>query len=397
MCEYLDAAKGRKVNRYYVIKLQDKVRALEAELDRYTDEAADYPSTNEDIVRPGGMIRLSVSDETPRYLGPSSGIAMTRLLMEEAKRYTETNSVSELIPEVRARRLARMQSIHATTPGHKKSYPMVSERPAEGLPTRAMATKLLEVFWKKCQIFWPALHEQTLHTQVEEVYNGDNDTFKSFIIRMVFAISMQKLDTQYAGLADSYYQAAMKHFQEVVRPKDLKTLQCLVLVGQYSLITPTRTPIYYVIGLATRICQQEGLTEEATITTGYNLNPQLIDLRRRLVWIIATMEFGLSYYMGRPIGLAKGDDRMDVDFFATVDDEFITPEGIKEAPPSLNKQLAVHFYKMRLYQAEIRRALYEKKRAEPNDDSHHWFQNMEAKLKGWQDSTPSDFPWAAKW
>lgn len=155
VCEYLDAAKGRKINRFYVIKLQDKVRALEAELDQYTDDAADYPRTNEDIIRPGGMIRLSVSDETPRYLGPSSGIAMTRLLMEEAKRYTETNSVSELIPEVRARRQARMQSIQMTGAPNvrKKSFPMMSEHPAETLPNRNVAQKLINGFYQKCKYF----------------------------------------------------------------------------------------------------------------------------------------------------------------------------------------------------------------------------------------------------
>lgn len=155
VCEYLDAAKGRKINRYYVIKLQDKVRALEAELDQYTDEAADYPKSSEDIVRPGGMIRLSVSDETPRYLGPSSGIALTRLLMEEAKRFTDSKSIGELIPEVRARRQARMQSIQmagtGTLTGHKKSYPMISELPAESLPKRAVANKLIDAFNQKCE------------------------------------------------------------------------------------------------------------------------------------------------------------------------------------------------------------------------------------------------------
>lgn len=99
------------------------------------------------------MIRLSVSDETPRYLGPSSGIAMSRLLMEEAKRYTETNSVSELIPEVRARRQARMQSIQMTGApnARKKSYPMMSEHPAESLPTRQVADKLVQAFYQKCK------------------------------------------------------------------------------------------------------------------------------------------------------------------------------------------------------------------------------------------------------
>ncbi len=39
---------------------------------------------------------------------------------------------------------------------------------------------------------------------------------------MVMAISLQKLDTPHAGLADSYYLASMHYFEEVVRPKDLQ-------------------------------------------------------------------------------------------------------------------------------------------------------------------------------
>lgn len=152
-CEYLDTAKGKKINRYYVIKLQDKVRALEAELAQYTDDENDYPRTTEDIVRPGGMVRVRASDETSRYLGPSSGIAMTRLLMEEAKKYTDSHRISDLIPAVRARSQARMQSIQMTGPSgeRKKSYPMVSESPAEGLPSRATAEKLLGLFHQKCK------------------------------------------------------------------------------------------------------------------------------------------------------------------------------------------------------------------------------------------------------
>lgn len=107
------------------------------------------------MVRPGGLVRLDERDETPRYLGPSSGIAMTRLLMEEAKRYTESNKISELIPDVRSRRsdrLNRMQSVISMggsvsgPSGRKKSYPMVSAYPAEELPTRPMAERLMDVF-----------------------------------------------------------------------------------------------------------------------------------------------------------------------------------------------------------------------------------------------------------
>lgn len=418
----MDTAKGKKINRYYVIKLQDKVRALEAELAQYTDDGNDYPKTTEDIVRPGGMIRLKASDETSRYLGPSSGIAMTRLLMEEAKRYTASNRISDLIPEVRARGQARMQSIQMTGPpsGRKKSYPMLSERPADGLPSRTTMDRLIELFIQKCtlytfgplkqinvskgiltrllaQVFWPVLHEKIFEKDVEAVYNGDEDPYKNFVVRMVIAIALQKFDSQYAGLADSYYLAAMKYAEAVIRPKDLNTLQCLVLIGHYSLLTPTRTPVYYVIGLATRICQQEGLTDEQTITAGYNINAQTIDLRRRLVWIIAVMDFGLSYHMGRPSGFATGNDKLDVSIFSTADDEHITVNGISAGAPSPRKTFAAHFYKSRELQTEIRRTLYEQKRPEPNNDSHPWYGAIERKLKTWVDGAPDQPQWSPSW
>lgn len=131
---------------------------MEAELSQFTDDDNDHPESAEDIVRPGGLVKLSESDETPRYLGPSSGIAMTRLLMDQAKRYTDSQRISELFPDVRARRmdrLDRMQSIvhmGASISGpsgmaaRKKNFPMVSEIPAQTLPARQVADKLVEVF-----------------------------------------------------------------------------------------------------------------------------------------------------------------------------------------------------------------------------------------------------------
>ena len=71
---------------------------------------------------------------------------MTRLLMEEAKRFTQSNRISDLIPDLRARRQNRMQSIQMTA---SKSYPTTSEQPAEELPSRETARRLVEIFKQK--------------------------------------------------------------------------------------------------------------------------------------------------------------------------------------------------------------------------------------------------------
>lgn len=74
---------------------------------------------------------------------------MTRLLMEEAKRYTQSNRVSDLIPDLRARRQNRMQSIQMS---NTKNYPTLSEVPAEELPSRDTANRLVEIFKQKGEL-----------------------------------------------------------------------------------------------------------------------------------------------------------------------------------------------------------------------------------------------------
>lgn len=161
VCEYFDTTKGKKISRYYVVKLQEKVRALEAELGQFTEEE-DFPRNNEELLRPGGLVRLNESDETPRYLGPSSGIAMTRMVMEEAKRYTDSSRISELVPSVRDRRPAAapdvtngtaMRSMSFSIPlsasSRKKSFPMISGVPAVNLPSRVIVDRLLEVYQQR--------------------------------------------------------------------------------------------------------------------------------------------------------------------------------------------------------------------------------------------------------
>jgi hypothetical protein len=67
--------------------------------------------------------------------------------MEEAKKYTDSRSIRELVPEVRQRRTP-VQSPESSSE-RKKSYPMISAVAAQTLPSRLVTDKLLEVFNQK--------------------------------------------------------------------------------------------------------------------------------------------------------------------------------------------------------------------------------------------------------
>ena len=242
------------------------------------------------------------------------------------------------------------------------------------------------------QYLYPVLHEPTFRDVVRDVYQGSVDSYKNFTLRIVIAISMQKLDTQYAGLADSYYLAALPYLENTIRARDLGTLQAFALIAQYSMTTPTRTAAYWVVGLATKLCQELGMTDEATIghdRLGRPLDAIETDLRRRMFWICTSLELGLAHSLGRPSAFGTTHDHIDIKEFLPVDDTFIKSTGVVQgSPPSMKKRIAMHFMKMRLLQLEIRRTLYMQKRQTPVNDMDPWFVQMEAKMNDWVSSSP---------
>ncbi|KAF2672192.1 hypothetical protein BT63DRAFT_191025 [Microthyrium microscopicum] len=388
-CEYFDQAKGVKIPRHYVVHLQHKVRDLERQLEAL--ESEDLEPDPESLVRDGAAVRIQEHDES-KFLGPSSGIAITRLVMHLAKRFTQSESINDIVTQDKAQEIKETFEEEEKKPT-SKVYPQISDVAAPDLPDRGLANVLVNLFHAKVTAMYPFLHEPTFWQEVDELYAGSTDPYQNFAVRMVFAISLQRTSTEYAGLADSFYLAALKYLEKAVEPMNVRTIQCFCLIGAYSLLTPTRTAVYYVIGLSCRLAQALGLCDEKTIAISPNGKPANvleIDMRRRLFWCVMNMEYALAYSMGRASSFATSLDHLDVQWYRVVDDEYITKDGVNpNAPMSLKKWVSIHFMKMRLLQVEIRRKLYQKKRPTPRDHNDPWFKEMEDKLIDWRDATPT--------
>ncbi|QIX02087.1 hypothetical protein AMS68_007604 [Peltaster fructicola] len=330
-----------------------------------------------------------------KFLGPASGIAIARLVMQLAKQFTDAKSIKDIVPDVEAAQSKSLYEQEQAKPT-SKVYPVTSNVAAPDLPNRSLADILVQLYKLKVQPMYPALHEPTLDRDFELVYTTPEEAtdFQNFTVRMVIAISLQKMDTQYAGLADSFYLAALRFMRPCVQKMDITSLQCFALMAEYSLLTPTRTAIYFVMGIALRLVQSLGFHEEKGIThnkDGTRATALEIDMRRRMFWCIFVMECGLAHALGRPCILATNQDHIDVQWFEMCEDKYITDAGIDPAAqPTLKKWITIHFFKMRLLQLEIRRKLYLRKRPEPKDDSDPWFIQMDAKLAAWRDASPDN-------
>lgn len=344
------------------------------------------------MARGAGLIKFSENDES-RFLGPSSGIAITRFVMELAKQYTKNKSIKDIVPTHTAQEIKEKFDVESAKPT-SKVYPLISSVAAPSLPSHDLMERLIDLYMAKAQYMLPLLHEPTFRQEIQAVYGGSTDPKLNFQLRLVIAISMQRLDRQYAGLADSYYLAALPFLDAAVRRMDLASLQCFALIAQYSLLTPTRTASYWVVGIAARLCQDLGLCEESTISQSaecVRFNTLEVDMRRRLFWIITSMEYGLAHSLGRPSCFGVSVDHINVKFFELCDDRYITPTGLLPGHhPIMKKCISIHFLRMRLLQAEIRRTLYLKRRDVPVSEEDPWFDYMLTKIDAWMAESPKN-------
>lgn len=390
-CEYYDSAKNRTIPRTYITSLQETVRKLNEEL-KSLEKEEEYEPDHEAMARGAGLVKFSENDES-RFLGPSSGIAITRFVMEFAKQKSTRGTITDVVPHHAAQEIKEKFDAESSK-NTSKVYPLISSVAATELPNRALMDSLIEIYMVKAQYMLPLLHEPSFRRELQSVYDGSTDPTLNFQVRLVVAISMQKLDKQYAGLADSFYLAALPFLTGAVQKMDLSTLQCFALIAQYSLLTPTRTAAYWVVGIAAKLCQELGLCEEETIhrpPSGGRPNALEVDMRRRLFWIILSMEYGLSHSLGRPSAFGVTVDNINVNFFELCDDRFISADGLLPGHHAIMKKcISIHFFKMRLLQAEIRRTLYLRKRDTPTQDTDPWFQQMLKKMDDWVRDCPKN-------
>lgn len=92
-------------------------------------------------------MRIQESDET-KFLGPSSGITITRLVMQLAKQFTDSKSISEIVPDARAKSIKATFDEEDKKPT-SKVYPLISDVAAEELPNRDLTNLLVELFYGK--------------------------------------------------------------------------------------------------------------------------------------------------------------------------------------------------------------------------------------------------------
>ncbi|CAN3367554.1 pyrimidine pathway regulatory protein 1 [Diutina catenulata] len=184
-----------------------------------------------------------------------------------------------------------------------------------------------------------------------------------YFLNMCFAIASSAKHLQYPiSISASFRFAACKYFDKVHASADhLEALSGILLFAVYSTMRPTYPGVWYTLGSALRLCVDLELHNELNSKLHTDLDPFIVEKRRRLFWCTYSLDRQICFYLNRPIGIP--DQSINTPFPSKLDDAEIVPlECIsakkKFAGHPSYKRVACSMFKIRQIQSELQRILY---------------------------------------
>ncbi|KAK1142411.1 hypothetical protein N8T08_007963 [Aspergillus melleus] len=256
---------------------------------------------------------VSLEDSKSTYLGPSSGRAIANSLGRIAQDATWTNSIP----------------VEATHQLDSPSSPADEVKAA--LPDDELGCRILEAYFQNTHVRLPFLDRSKI-LELHATRNLSNSTtpeseFGRFKLFMVYAIGTANLQMtgSYTGIQPiRFFETALRFDSSIRESLTLAGAEAMTLLVLFNLRSSNASKVWYMIGLAMRICIDYGLHREANYA---KQEPFEAQLHSRLFWSIYMLERYSSWSLGRPFSIAEKE--IDADLPADLDSS-ITDDDVIE-------------------------------------------------------------------
>ncbi|KAL4793026.1 fungal-specific transcription factor domain-containing protein [Aspergillus venezuelensis] len=275
----------------------------------------------------------TTTKETPEgnYLGPSSGLSIAE-------------NISRIVQDTVWKSIPVNETTEFLAPCENEST-----GPANA-PDDAMGMRLLDAYFKSMQMRLPFLCRDEIYRLHARRYDavpigsgqgeGGNAQaqYSRFKIFMVYAIgaAILRMTEMYDSTPPRYYFVTAMQYQPAIQENlSINSIEALMLLAMYNLQSSASSSVWYMMGLATRICVDFGMHREA----GYRrLRPYEAQRRKRLFWSVYLNERSVSWSLGRPFSIP--DEEIDVLPPADVDDSLPedAPEHLFQQPRNPEEQ-----------------------------------------------------------
>ncbi|PYH94539.1 hypothetical protein BO71DRAFT_475767 [Aspergillus ellipticus CBS 707.79] len=189
------------------------------------------------------------------------------------------------------------------------------------IPDEAVGLRLLNAYFRDMHTRLPFLDRAELldlHAMVQRNPRSSPDNqsgrFKIFMVYAIGAAILQMTET-YDATPPSAFLATALQLEPTAKESQHARIEAIMLLVLYHLRTSSASKVWYLIGLAMRICIDLGLHRGSQYQ---KMNPHRGQMRRRLFWSVYLVERYISWSLGRPFSIAE--EEFDADVPADVED-----------------------------------------------------------------------------
>lgn len=237
-----------------------------------------------------GLVSLG-STQDARYIGPSSGYFLARLMLSSGRRNGTLG--------------ARREGSDAPPAPIPQGLVECLQGPLP-LPPLERARQLCGAFFDTIHLQYPVLHQAALLAKLEQASRGEAvDRADTFHIFMVLAIGAFILSQRHRVRlpAESYCLSALEHLDAINVENSVSGLQCLLLLLVFTMHCPNmKVNVWYLNYQCIASVLDLGLQRDVRVgNPGISLLDQ--ELRTRLFWVVMMLDRRIATMMGRPIGL----------------------------------------------------------------------------------------------
>jgi hypothetical protein len=353
-----------------------------------TPQTSDRNSSHlQDLVKSVTNVPVKHSTQQ-RFLGPSSGITLARMVMAAIR---VDDIPSSLLSERRDQR--------------SNSSPVSTQEPEASLPPRHAADHLVDVYFQYRTPHLPIIDRLQVEEALESAYSWASVPQQSnramgnhmFTTYMILAIALCDLPNPVnpssrlrPSQSEGCFLSAVLWIDRVITysKSDIDTLRAILLLAQFIALNPSRGSLWHLTGTALRLCIDIGLhweTEEQTL----NMDPELLHERRRLWYSTYQFDRVLCITLGRPVGI------IDESVHVPLPSPWARSRRLGHKPNEHdvhNQRAHNHMFGMSMLESEIKHVQHSQvwapKLASPRTDYSAWLLDIQPRLQEWYDTVP---------
>lgn len=412
-CRTSDKLSRRAFPRGYTESLEERVRALEAEVRELKDlldekdEKIDMLSTMHGNIHGGPRRKPSVTSmatpvspdavkDSPTIKEDTFRVQATQLLLgvENSDSYfMGSSSGRAFIASLKRKMQDSGKPCSDFTPDAflhiQGCAPLVAkmEDQSSRIPPRLFSDRCVNVFFQEWAPLFPVLHKPTFLRIYEEFVNDPERVkcnYKLAQLYLVFSLaglSSESPDLQQVAACEHQWTKAL---ESLMLENTMNTLQCLVLALLYCTVRADYRRLQHYKCIAVGLSHRLGLHQSQK---RFSFGALTLETRKKVFWTLYALDTMTAAVTGLP-KLLKEED-VQAEYPSDTDDEYVTEKGFQPTLPGEYTRIssALALFRATRILARVLDKIYPA--AASYDLSLQQISAFEAELDGWYDDLPA--------